>query len=130
MIGVGVNVAIGDGEFQPDLRWPATSIGGGTEVESVCSALCERLSAWVEAPPEQIVAEFQLRDALQGREVWWRNVAPKEGDPGGAESADGSGIASGIDERGNLVALMASGERRALGAGEVQLSLPPTNDGE
>ena len=123
VIGVGVNVSIGHREFPQDLRWPATSVGGGVAVEAVCHALCERLSEWVSAPADEVLAEFRQRDALKGREVWWKDVAPKEGDPSGALSADGSGIASGIDERGNLLVVTASGEGAALGAGEVQLAL-------
>ena len=44
VIGIGVNVAIEPEEFPADLRWPATSVGGGASV----AELHERLSgrAW------------------------------------------------------------------------------------
>jgi biotin-(acetyl-CoA carboxylase) ligase len=92
-------------------------------VEEVCVALGERLSRWVEAPTEQVLDEFRRRDALEGRAVWWRDVAPREGEPAGESGADGAGTADGIDERGNLVVVTPSGDRHTLGAGEVQLSL-------
>jgi BirA family biotin operon repressor/biotin-[acetyl-CoA-carboxylase] ligase len=123
VIGVGVNVSIGEEEFPAELRWPATSIGDGVEVDGVAVALNERLEGWVEAPLDDVLAAFRERDALKGREVWWRDAAPRESEPSSPEDADGSGVADGIDDRGNLLVLMDSGEHRSLGAGEVQLSL-------
>ena len=128
VIGVGVNVGIEEGEFPGDLRWPAVSVGGGVPVETVATALSERLTAWVEAPAGEVLGEFRGRDALVGREVWWRDVAPREGDVADSEGADGAGTADGIDDRGNLVVVSASGKRRSLGAGQVQLSLPDRRD--
>ena len=42
VIGVGVNVAIADEDFPDDLRWPATSVGGGVTVGAVRDALVRR----------------------------------------------------------------------------------------
>ena len=112
VIGVGVNVAVPDGEFPADLRWPATSIGGGVTVEAVRLALDHALETWVAADPSDVLDGFERRDALGGREVTWT---------GAGEHDDGSGIADGIDERGNLLVAAADGERVSLGAGEVSL---------
>jgi BirA family biotin operon repressor/biotin-[acetyl-CoA-carboxylase] ligase len=115
VIGIGVNVAIADDEFPADLRWPATSIGGGATTGSLLAALNPRLEAWVEAPADRVLDAYRERDALRGREVAWK------GGPGGSES--GRGTAAGIEESGNLVVESADGRRLSLGAGEVQLTL-------
>jgi BirA family transcriptional regulator, biotin operon repressor / biotin---[acetyl-CoA-carboxylase] ligase len=115
VIGIGINVAIEDGELPGDLRWPATSIGGGVEVDEVRDAVSEALGGWVEAPDAELLAAFRERDALAGRAVAWQ----------GAGIEAGTGMGAGVDERGNLVVERDSGGRIALGAGEVQLRLEP-----
>lgn len=115
VIGTGVNVAVPDDGFPSDLRWPATSIGHGVEVEDVLRELCGRLATWVEAPGIEVLEAFAGRDALRGRRLRWEGA-------GGDDSA-GAGTGAGIDERGYLVVHADSGERLALGAGEVQLAL-------
>jgi BirA family transcriptional regulator, biotin operon repressor / biotin---[acetyl-CoA-carboxylase] ligase len=113
VIGIGVNVAIADDEFPPDLRWPATSIGHGADVGSVRDAVSGALGDWVEAPEARVLAAFADRDALAGHEVEWET--------GTADA--GLGVASGVDERGNLVVETKGGERLSLGSGDVQLRL-------
>lgn len=115
VIGIGLNLAIGDDDFPADLRWPATSLGHGVGADQALAALRTVLGRWVEAPAAEVVAEFERRDALRGREVSWEATA---GAAGG-----GAGRAAGIDERGNLVVAVEGGERVALGSGEVQLRL-------
>jgi biotin-(acetyl-CoA carboxylase) ligase len=78
------------------------------------AAVCERLASWVDAPAERLLPEFEGRDALAGRPISWKGA-------GGAMVA-GSGVADGIDERGNLTVVTTDGERLSLGAGEVQLT--------
>lgn len=113
VIGIGVNVAIADADFPPDLRSPATSIGRGVEVEAVRDTVSAALGDWVEASEQAVLAEYAERDALRGREIAWEGSGP----------APGAGTAAGVDERGNLIAELASGERVALGAGEISLRL-------
>ena len=108
VIGIGVNVSIEPGQFPPELRESATSIGGNATVADTALALSEALSGWVTAEPGAVLEGFRSRDALRGREISW---------------ADGEGVADGIDDDGNLVVLTAGGERVALGAGEVHLRL-------
>jgi BirA family biotin operon repressor/biotin-[acetyl-CoA-carboxylase] ligase len=113
VIGVGINVAIGDEEFPSELRWPAISIGHGVTVEAVHTALSAALGDWVTAPAQRTLAAFDERDALRGRAVSWE----------GAGVEPGAGVAAGIDGRGNIVVERDDGERLSLGSGEVSLRL-------
>jgi BirA family biotin operon repressor/biotin-[acetyl-CoA-carboxylase] ligase len=113
VIGVGINIAIAEDEFPGDLRWPATSVGGSATAGTARRALDSALGRWVEAPAERILAEFRERDALKGRQIGWE----------GAGLPDGSGVAEGIDDDGNLLVRTGDGESLALGAGEVSLRL-------
>ncbi len=106
VIGVGLNVSIEPHEFPAELRETATSLGRGATVEGSVHALNESLSRWADTDPQEVLDAFRERDALRGREVSW---------------AKGSGIADGVDERGNLLVETPNGERVALGAGEVHL---------
>jgi len=115
VIGIGLNVAIEPEEFPADLRQPAVSVGNEVGVEEALATVCEQLDAWVEAEAVRVLAEFRRRDALLGREVSWEGA--------GAPAGSGSGVADGVDERGNLI-VVAGGERVSLGAGEVQLAVP------
>lgn len=114
VIGVGVNVSIPEQEFPADLRWPATSIGQGVKIGKVRDALNAALGRWVEAPADRVIAAFSERDALRGRSITWQ---------GGPDQLDRSGMAAGIDERGNLIVESRAGEQVALGSGEVSLRL-------
>jgi BirA family transcriptional regulator, biotin operon repressor / biotin---[acetyl-CoA-carboxylase] ligase len=114
VIGIGLNLQVADDEFPADLRWPATSVGHGVRPGQALDAVNESLGTWVPAPPARILGEFRARDALAGREVRWE---------GAGDAGSGSGIAAGVDERGNLLVATESGERVALGAGEVSLRI-------
>lgn len=113
VIGVGLNLSIADEDFPRDLRWPATSLGGGVSGDEALKALRESLGRWVAAQPGEVAAAFSGRDALRGRRVGWE----------GSGVDDGEGVADGIDDRGNLIVVTDSGERLSLGAGEVSLRL-------
>lgn len=71
------------------------------------AVLSGRLGRWLGAGEADVLAAWRGRDALRGREVAWEG---------------GSGVADGIDDRGYLVVVTASGERVAVGAGEVHLT--------
>ena len=113
VIGVGINVAIGEDEFPDDLRWPATSIGHGVGVEAARVELCESLGAWAAAPAATTVRAFREHDALAGRVVSWEGAGV---DPGSGRVVD-------VDEDGNLLVEPGDGERLSLGSGEVSLKL-------
>ena len=111
VIGIGINVSIDPGEFPPDLRWPATSIGSQVELDELREALCEALGEWANAADEAVLRAYRERDALAGRQVAWDGAG------------DGEGVAAGIDERGNLLVERADGETVSLGSGEVSLRI-------
>jgi BirA family biotin operon repressor/biotin-[acetyl-CoA-carboxylase] ligase len=111
VIGVGLNVAVDPGDFPADLRWPATSLGHGATVAAARDAVSAALAEWVEAPIAATLEEFRRRDALAGREISWE----------GAGVAAGSGVAAGLDDRGNLLVEPRDGERIALGSGEISV---------
>jgi BirA family transcriptional regulator, biotin operon repressor / biotin---[acetyl-CoA-carboxylase] ligase len=108
VIGVGLNLSIEQDEFPDDLRQPAISLGGGITPEEARRELDAQLGRWVDADEAEVLTEWRRRDGLRGREVSWE---------------EGSGVADGIDDRGNLVVVVPGGNRISLGAGEVQLRL-------
>jgi BirA family biotin operon repressor/biotin-[acetyl-CoA-carboxylase] ligase len=108
VIGVGLNLSIEPDEFPDDLRQPAISLGGGIAPEIARHELDAQLSRWVYATEDEVLDDWRRRDGLLGRQVAWE---------------DGSGVADGIDDRGNLIVAVAGGARVSLGAGEVQLRL-------
>jgi BirA family biotin operon repressor/biotin-[acetyl-CoA-carboxylase] ligase len=121
VIGVGLNLTIAADEFPPELRDTATSLFPGpgavpfarhTDIRnSSAEVLSERLGAWVDAGPDEVLAAWRKRDALLGREIAW--------DDG---TATRTGVADGVDERGYLLVRLADGDRVTLGAGEVHLT--------
>jgi BirA family transcriptional regulator, biotin operon repressor / biotin---[acetyl-CoA-carboxylase] ligase len=119
VIGVGLNIAISEDEFPPELRETAASVlpteaergvppGGAPGVRRAREALNETLTRWVEASDEEVLAAFRSRDALSGRRISWQG---------------GGGVAQEIDEWGHLVVEMTDGEQISLGAGEVHLAV-------
>jgi BirA family biotin operon repressor/biotin-[acetyl-CoA-carboxylase] ligase len=119
VVGVGLNVAIADEEFPPELRDTAVSLlpteaddglppGGAPGVRRALNALNERLGGWLDAGDDEVLSSYRARDALCGKRISWD---------------DGEGIAEEIDGRGHLVVEKSDGERVALGAGEVHLAI-------
>jgi BirA family transcriptional regulator, biotin operon repressor / biotin---[acetyl-CoA-carboxylase] ligase len=119
VIGVGLNVDIGEEELEPELRQSATSLriqtGAPVPRDPVLDALLERLGDRLRdlrgGGADEVVAAFRARDVLAGRRIEWM---------GGGRR--GEGVAQGIDDQGNLIVIMDAGERLALEAGEVHLS--------
>ncbi len=129
VIGVGLNLTISPTEFPPDLQDKAISISGSAERGQgegrrslpavapptlpltpllAAEVLSRHLSSWIAADQETVLAAWRRRDALRGKEVSWDG---------------GSGVAAGIDDRGYLVVVTAAGDRVAVGAGEVHLTV-------
>jgi BirA family transcriptional regulator, biotin operon repressor / biotin---[acetyl-CoA-carboxylase] ligase len=108
VIGVGVNLAIEPDEFPPDLRETATSLRGGVAPEDARRTLDRHLDRWIDAGRDEVLGSWRPRDALNGRRISWR---------------DGSGVADGVDDSGDLLVRGVGGERFVLGAGEVHLRL-------
>jgi BirA family transcriptional regulator, biotin operon repressor / biotin---[acetyl-CoA-carboxylase] ligase len=119
VVGVGLNVAIAEGEFPPELRETAISLlpteadgglppGGAPSVRRALVALNGALGRWLEAGDDEVLSAYRARDALRGRRISWDG---------------GEGLVEEIDERGHLVVEKGDGERVALGAGEVHLAI-------
>ena len=129
VIGIGLNLTIAPEEFPPDLRDKAVSLFGTTAgsrgksrrslpavapaglpptPSTTAAVLSRHLDHWVWTGHGEVLDEWRRRDGLRGREIAWE---------------DGSGVAGGIDDRGNLVVATPDGGRVTLGAGEVQLRL-------
>ena len=106
--GIGINVLTAPEEFPEELRASATSLaaaGATASVKEVLEALLAALSARLADAPADVLAAWDARDALRGREVRWE---------------DGQGVAAGIAESGALVVETSEG-RVELDAGEVHL---------
>jgi BirA family biotin operon repressor/biotin-[acetyl-CoA-carboxylase] ligase len=114
VLGVGLNVETRLEELAPELRESATSlaIATGAEVarERVLELLLEGFAERLPEDGDRLLARYRERDGLYGRRISWE---------AGTERLEGE--AKGIDEAGNLVAFLPSGERVSLSAGEVHL---------
>jgi BirA family biotin operon repressor/biotin-[acetyl-CoA-carboxylase] ligase len=106
VVGVGINVAVRDGDLPPELRDRAGTLGQRPEdLEAVLERLLGGLQRWIAASPDAVLQELRSRDALLGRPVRW---------------AGGEGEAAGVDGDGRLVVATGDGQV-ALEAGEVHL---------
>ncbi len=112
VIGVGVNVAIADDEFPSDLRWPATSVGHGVGVAEVRrGAQRGAHGASRGAQDETLWRLPRARRSTRARNGWVG---------AGSDRGDGSGVARGIDERGNLLVETAGRRETCPGLGRGQ----------
>ncbi|MBO0768220.1 MAG: biotin--[acetyl-CoA-carboxylase] ligase [Solirubrobacterales bacterium] len=108
VLGIGLNVAISQDQFPPELRTSATSLGRDkSELEAVLTKLLDALSVWTSANRADVLAAVRQRNALRRRSVSW---------------ADGQGVVADIDDEGRL---LVETQRciAALDAGEVHLNL-------
>ncbi|MFY9487850.1 MAG: biotin--[acetyl-CoA-carboxylase] ligase [Solirubrobacterales bacterium] len=107
VVGIGLNTRVSIDAMPEDLQSTAYSLGLAEDVDAL-SVLLTRLDHWLAAGTDAIVTAWRARDALHGREISW---------------ADGSGVASGVDNDGNLLVTRADGSAATLTAGEVHLTL-------
>jgi BirA family biotin operon repressor/biotin-[acetyl-CoA-carboxylase] ligase len=107
VLGIGLNVAVRQDEFPPELRGRAGTMGLEPEaLEPTLARLLEQLERSIVASSAEVLDALRQRDALVGSRVRW---------------AGGEGEAAGIDEAGRLLVVLSGGERTALEAGEVHL---------
>lgn len=106
VLGLGMNVAVREADFPPELRDRAAGLGRPpAEIEPTLARLLESLGRWLATPPEKVLAALRRRDALLGRYVRWQG---------------GQGEACGVDDEGRLL-VAVDGTQVALPAGEVHL---------
>jgi BirA family biotin operon repressor/biotin-[acetyl-CoA-carboxylase] ligase len=106
VLGIGLNVALEQSDFPPELQGTAGSLGLGTEaIEPTLDRLLAELERWIAASPSDVLQAVRDRDALYGQPVRW---------------AGGAGRGDGIDSDGRLIVLTDAG-RTTLDAGEVHL---------
>jgi len=106
VVGIGLNVALRDTDFPPDLRDRAGTLGlDPSAIEPTLDALLRTLERRLAGDAGAVLEAVRARDALLGREVRW----------GGRV-----GTGAGIDEDGRLAVRTDDGEVR-LDAGEVHL---------
>ncbi len=107
VLGVGLNVALREEDFPPDLRERAGGLGlAPEEIEPALGRLLNALERWLAADEAAVLEKVRTLDALQGVLVRW---------------AGGEGTGDGIDEQGRLL-VVSGGRRIALDAGEVHLA--------
>ena len=107
VVGVGLNVAVAESDFPPELAGRAATLGlEPDQIEPTLDALLRRLEHWIPIDAETLLAEIRSRDALLDQPVRW---------------ADGEGRGAGIDGDGRLVVLTPDRGRVTLDAGEVHL---------
>jgi BirA family transcriptional regulator, biotin operon repressor / biotin---[acetyl-CoA-carboxylase] ligase len=111
VLGIGLNVAVAEDDFPPELRELATSLGcEAVHVEAALALLLERLEAWLATTPEDAIDAYRARDALAGREIRWG-------------SPERRGTALGIADDGRLRVRQADAadSEELIDAGEVHL---------
>ncbi len=109
VLGIGLNVAVSEDEFPPELRHRAGTLGlERDDVEPTLARLLEQLERWLSAPADEVLEALRGRDALAGHRVRW---------------GSGEGEGAGIDGEGRLIVITADGQT-ALEAGEVHLVGP------
>lgn len=106
VLGIGLNVAVRDEDLPEELRGIAAGLGREPgDLEPTLRRLLVGLERALALPGEAILEQFRARDALNGNGISWEG---------------GSGVASGVDDRGRLLVRTDSGQV-ALDAGEVHL---------
>jgi BirA family transcriptional regulator, biotin operon repressor / biotin---[acetyl-CoA-carboxylase] ligase len=112
VVGIGINVAVRDEDFPPELRQTAATIGlSPASIPPTLARLMQALDRWLVRSERAVLDAFRIRDALIARQVRWT-----EGP--GNEPRQGRGC--GIDADGRLLVSTAEGET-ALDSGEVHL---------
>jgi BirA family transcriptional regulator, biotin operon repressor / biotin---[acetyl-CoA-carboxylase] ligase len=106
VLGIGLNVALRESDFPPELRDTAATLGlDPAEIEPTLARLLRRLEHWLAASEATVLDGVRKRDALRGRPVRW---------------AGGEGVGEGLDADGRLL-VRRGDELIALEAGEVHL---------
>jgi BirA family biotin operon repressor/biotin-[acetyl-CoA-carboxylase] ligase len=106
VLGIGVNVALREEDFPPELAGRAGTLGLEPDaVEPTLELLLNSLERWLRATPDAVLEAVRDRDALLDRPLRWLG---------------GEGRGAGIDSEGRLLVATDDGQV-ALDAGEVHL---------
>ena len=106
VLGIGVNVALREEDFPPELAGRAGTLGLEPDaVEPTLELLLNSLERWLPATADAVLEAVRGRDALLNRPVRWLG---------------GEGRGAGIDSGGRLLVATEDGQV-ALDAGEVHL---------
>lgn len=109
VLGIGLNVALGESDFPPELRGRAATLELEPDaIEPILGRLLTLIGRWLDASPEAVLEAVRARDALLDQPLRW---------------AQGGGRGAGIDGEGRLLVQTETG-LRALGAGEIHLESP------
>jgi BirA family transcriptional regulator, biotin operon repressor / biotin---[acetyl-CoA-carboxylase] ligase len=107
VLGIGLNVALSDDDFPPELRDRATTLGlDQSAIEPLLDELLGRIERWLDADATALLSAWRARDGLRGEPIRW---------------ASGEGVADGIDGDGRLIVRLDGGGQTELRAGEVHL---------
>jgi BirA family transcriptional regulator, biotin operon repressor / biotin---[acetyl-CoA-carboxylase] ligase len=107
VLGIGLNVALSDDDFPPELRDRATTLGlDRSAIEPMLGELLGRIERWLDADATALLSAWRARDGLRGERIRW---------------ASGEGVADGIDGDGRLIVRLDGGGQTELRAGEVHL---------
>lgn len=108
VLGIGVNVAVDEDDFPPELRERATTLALPSDaIEPLLGELLARIERWLDADEAGMLSAWRGRDVLRGERIDWNG---------------GSGVADGIDGEGRLIVRLDGGGQTELEAGEVHLS--------
>lgn len=111
VVGIGVNVAVEVASLPEEVRSRAASLGRTPEaLEPSLTELLRALELRLAQPAEATLRTLRARDALRDQPLRW---------------AQGEGVGAGIDDDGNLLVRLPSGETVSLRAGEVHLGPAP-----
>lgn len=112
VLGIGLNVAVRQQDFPPELRETAAGLGlEPSAVEPTLETLLRAIERALALPSAEALEAWRARDALRGRRIAWNG---------------GEGTAAGLDGEGRLVVDLDSGGQVALDAGEVHLKSAPS----
>ena len=107
VLGIGVNVALREQDFPPDLRDRAATLGLAPEaIEPTLKRLLRLLERWITTAPTSVLEAVRARDALLHQSIRW---------------SAGAGRSVGIDSEGRLLVDTDKG-LVTLDAGEVHLA--------
>ncbi len=120
VVGIGINVAVRDEDFPPELRRTAATIGlPPASIPPTLARLTQALDRWLVRPERAVLDAFRIRDALIARQIRWVQGARRGWRSRVRAGRPGSTVTAGCWSR------PLPGETVALDSGEVHLTAGP-----